>query len=69
MTMNDISNFQISRSPYSRLLVLHDVQCQSDRMSEFVLRLEQISTRVHLGPVDNRVPHSLDVILVDSFRV
>ena len=48
MTMNDIPNLEIPRSPLSRLFVLHHMQCQTYRVTELVLGFEQISTRVHL---------------------
>ena len=48
VTMNDITDLEIPRSPLSRLFVLHHMQRQPDRVTELVFGLEQISTRVHL---------------------
>jgi hypothetical protein len=48
VTMNDIPDLEIPRSPLSRLLMLHNMQRQTYRVTKLVLRFEQISTRVHL---------------------
>jgi hypothetical protein len=48
MTMNNITNLEIPRSPLSRLFMLHHVQRQPDRVTELVFGFEQVSTRVHL---------------------
>jgi len=69
MTVNNVSDLEIPSRPYPRLLVLHDMQRQSDRMTKFVFRFQQIGTRVHLGSVDDSIPHSLDIVFVDSLGI
>ena len=69
MTMDDITNLEVPGSPLSRFFILHNLQRQPYRVSILVFGFQKVGSGVHLGPVDDGVAHSLDVVLVDSFWV